>query len=537
MRLRTLLPLVAILALHYALLYPYLRQAGQEFDAIMTYLPMARRLLADGLAYFANEQSIQMPPFAYTWPALFGAELGTVKLVNFIVSGATLLCVFRTARLLHSEAAGLAAAALFVACPTTRQFLATALSEGPYFFLTAVWIWSLAEYLTGGRRAYLAVAAVALGLATLTRGSLFYLLPVLVVLFAWKRERAATVAHLVALALPVAFIVKNMALFSFPFFATGSGNALYLGLHPVTGGYDPLYFGLLFDTGSVTQNPSPLLLESERLMSGIARMMILDTPLPQLAAIYGQKLGAFVFVSNVASDGDLSMRLWRIASLVLAAVGFAAVGSTLLRWVLATTLAYLVAVHVPVLYEHRYSVGALDLWLALLAGVGVAELFQRRDRTQLGWVALATAAGFAVGLWAWFGPEARIDVLRARNALVWEVRNVRGYGRMEIPVPQAPLFHPWSNFALVMDMASACDTVRLSYKRDAEAAFSPVVVHRVQGDSKVRRYQFGATTPLGLHAAGRLRIEAPCAMEIPRLAVYTPQAGTEMREKYLGRKD
>ena len=537
MRLRTLLPLAAILALHYVLLYPYLGKSGQEFDAIQTYLPMAKRLLADGLGYFANEQSIQMPPFAYGWPALFGGELGTVKLVNYAMSGVTLLFVFRTARLLHSEVAGLAAAALFVVCPTTRQFLATALSEGPYFLLTAAWIWSLTEYLTGGRRGFLAVAAVALGLATLTRGSLFYLLPVLVLLFAWKRERAAAIAHLAALAFPVAFIVKNVVLFSFPFFATGSGNALYLGAHPVTGGYDPLYLGLLFDTGSVTQNPSPLLLESERLMAGIARMTVLDTPPLQLAALYAQKLGAFVFVSNMASDGDLSMRLWRIAGLVLAAVGLAGVGSSMPRWVLGTTVAYLVAVHVPVLYTHRYSVGALDLWLALLAGIGIAELAQRRDRTELGWVALAAATGFALGLWTWFGPEARLEVFRARNALAWEIGNVRGYGRIEIPVPQAPLLHPWSNFALVVDMASGCDTLRLSYKREGDADFSPAAVHRIQGDSRVHRYQFGATTPLRLNVAGRLRLEAPCALEIPRLAIYKPMAGEEMREKYLRRKD
>ena len=60
---------------------------------------------------------------------------------------------------------------------------------------------------------------------------------------------------------------------------------------------------------------------------------------------------------------------------------------------------------------------------------------------------------------------------------------------------------------------------------------------QIQGDSKVRRYQFGATTPLGLHAAGRLRLEAPCALEIARLAIYIPQAGSEMRERYLSRKD
>jgi hypothetical protein len=78
----------------------------------------------------------------------------------------------------------------------------------------------------------------------------------------------------------------------------------------------------------------------------------------------------------------------------------------MLRWVLATTIAYLVAVHIPVLYEHRYSVGALDLWLALLAGVGVMELVQRRDRTAFAWVALVAGDRLRVGLWTWFGPEA-----------------------------------------------------------------------------------------------------------------------------------
>jgi hypothetical protein len=539
MRPRILVSLAALLALQGFLLYPYLGSTSQDWDAVHVYLPMAQRLLAEGPAYFAQEASIHMPPFAYAWPALLGAKIGTVKAANFLLAGLTLLLIFRTASVLHSEAAGLAAAALFALCPTTRPLLATALSEPPFFLLTAAWIWALAEYFAGGRRRYLAVAAVALGLASLTRGSLFYLLPSLAAFFAWKRERPAAIAHLAALAFPLAFLVKNLALFSFPFFATGSGNALYLGTHPVTGGYDPIYLGLVFDTGMVTQGPAPLELASERLLAGIARMLLAETPPLQLLQLYAHKLLAFVFVSNAATDGPVALlRGWRIATLILGAIGLVAVRSTLLRWVIGLTLLYQVVVHVPVLYTHRYSVGALDLWLALLAGIGAWDLAERRDAPRIVSTALVMVPALAAGAWAWLlGPEPHVDVFRGRNTLVWEQRGLRGIGRMEVPIPQAPAFHPWANFALVIDVASECDSLRLSYKRDTDAGFSPAVTHRLADDGRVHRYQFGATVPLQLNAAGRLRIESACRIEMPRLAVYMPEPGLEWRERYLRRKD
>ena len=535
--LRIYLPLAALLALNWVLLYPYVGSNGQDFDATHMYLPMAKRLLADGLGYFATEDSIHMPPFAYIWPAIFGAELGTMKLVNLALTGATLVLVFRTGWLLHSELAGLAAAALFALCPTTKPFLATALGEPPYFLLTALWIWSLAEYFVGDSRRHLVIAAIALGLASITRGSLFYLLPVLVLFFAWKRDRDAAIAHLAALAFPVAFIVKNLILFGFPFFATGSGNALYLGHHPVTGGFDPYYFGLMFDVGSVIQGPDHLSLASERLFTGVARMMVLQDDPAHLATLYLNKLAAFLFVTNIAIEDHAPwLRAWRIFALALGAVGFAAIASTTMRWVLGLMLAYQVAVHLPVLYTVRYSVGALDLWLALLAGIGIAAVIERRSFGYAARVTLATLAAVAGGLWLFFrGPEPQLDLTRTRSPVVWQMGRLAGYGNLEVVIPSSTQFPPDANFALAMDAATGCKSIQISYKRDGQPGYSRAVTHRLDDDGHVHRYRFGAIVPLLMVAPGRLRIEAPCMMEISRLAIHKIEAGPDLRERYLRR--
>lgn len=525
----------AALALHWFLLYPHLARADHDFDAIHTYLPLAQRLLAEGLAFFGTEASIQVPPLSYAWPALLGAKLATVKMANFVLSGATLVLVFRTAWLLHSRAAGVASAFLFAACPLLKPFLATAITEPPYLFLATVWIWALAEWFTSARRAFIPIAGVALGLAILTRGTFFYWLLALIAFFAWRREKGALVAHLIALALPLAFIAKNAMLFSFPFFATGAGSALYLGTNPVTGGYDPIYVGLIFDVGAIVPGPAPLSLEAEHRLSGVARMLLAETDKGLLAAMWAKKLAAFLFVTN-ASEGNVAwFRAWRIVMMVLAAAGVMGIASRTLRWVVAGSLLYQVAIHVPVLYTLRYSVGAMDVWLALLAGIGVATLYERRNAKAIAAVAGVAIAGLAGGAYAYkYGGPPEPDVFRAKHVIVWETRDVKlPPGVTEIAVRNAPLFHPWFNYVLVMDSAGACDMLRISYKRDADPAFSPAVERRRDGDGQVHRHQFGAIKPLRINAEGRLKIETPCELDVRHLAVYSAIGALDYRERFL----
>lgn len=540
----------AALALHWFLLYPCLARPDHDFDAVHMYLPLAQRLLAEGFAFFGTEASIQMPPFSYAWPALFGAKLATVKMANFLLSGATLVLVFRTAWLLHSRAAGVAAAFLFAACPLFKPTLATAITEPPYLMLLAVWIWALAEWFASPRRVFIPIAGIAFGLAILTRGTFFYWLLALIAFFAWRREKGALAAHLIALALPLAFIAKNALLFSFPFFATGAGNALYLGTNPVTGGYDPYYVGLIFDVGAIAPGPAPLTLEAERLLGGVARMLLAETDKGQLAALWAKKLAAFLFVSNAAEGNVAWLRAWRIVMMVLAAAGVMGIASRTLRWVVAGSVLYQVAIHVPVLYTLRYSVGAVDLWLVLLAGIGLATLYERRNARAIAAVAAVAIAGVAGGAYAYrYAGSPEPDVFRAKHQVIWETRGVKLHaGTNEIAVRDAPLFHPWFNYVLVVDSAGACDALRISYQRDADKDlgpevkrreadrdFGPVVERRMEGDGQVHRHQLGAIVPLGINAEGRLKIETPCELDVPYLGVYSAIGALDYRERFLAK--
>ena len=168
-----------------------------------------------------------------------------VRTVDVLLSGVTLLLLYGAAASAHSRLAGLAAAAAFALCPLLKPYLAAPITEPPFLLLHAAWIWSLARW-AGGGAAWLAIlAGVAAGLSVLTRATSFYWLVALagVFLILWMRapapERtrmaAPLVGHAVCLTLPLAFIARNWLLFAFPFFATGAGNALYLGNNPATG--------------------------------------------------------------------------------------------------------------------------------------------------------------------------------------------------------------------------------------------------------------------------------------------------------------
>lgn len=545
--------LVAALAWNAATLWPWLARADTDFDALHLYFPLAKELSLQGFAFFAQERSLQAPPFAYAWPALVGAELARMKLVNLALSGLALLMVFRLGDLLHSRAAGLAAAAIFASSPLLRPYLATAVTEPPFVFLCVAWAWMLAEWLSGGRPAFAAGAGIAFALATLTRGSLFYLAPALVALFgvlAWRARddgrRAAwgvALAHGLALAIVGIFILRGVAFFGFPFFATGAGNALYLGVSPLTGGYDSNYLGLVYDVGAIVQEPSHLTLAAERLLKGVATMVMAEQPPLQLGESFARKAMAFVFVTNAEEQVQV-LRAWRIALVALALVGVAAIRLPAMRLVVAATLLYQVAVHVPVLYTHRYSVGALDPWLCVAAGVGLASLWGRwRAASLVGGLAIAA---IAVGAWLASGPLPEPDAYRAPRLTVWqgEPRRVALHAGtpVEVEVRDAPRFHPWNNHVLVIDAAvqgagaESCGPLRVSYRRTGEGAFSPEVARRTLLRNAVVRHQWGGV-PLGLHAEGTLRLAIDCPvgteLEIAKLAVVQPMGSLEARERYL----
>ena len=545
----------AALLLHYVLLRPLVSSGHGDFDAVHLYFPLARGLSAAGLAFFADPASVQAPPFAFVYPALLGASLPAVKLANAILSGFTLLLVFRSAWLVHSPAAGVVAAFLFALSPTLRPHLATPITEGPYLFLTAAWFWGLAEWLVHRRRGALVASALAVSLAALTRATMFYGIVLMVVIaagIAWRgrgeertHARAALLAYAAALLPIFAFILKNAWLFGLPFFTTGGANALYLGNNPLTGGFDPNYLGLYFDVGAIARDQSHLTLEAERLLGEAAREILAERDLAFLAKLHLRKLAAFVFVTAAEPDA-VWLRAARIVTLVFA-LGSLPLRGQPLRAVLWTMLAYQAAIHVPVLYTHRYSVDALDLWLTLAAGVGLCTWVGSGRAFTV--VAAVVVAATGVGVGARLLAEsnrAMPDVFAVPHLQIWHSAGVVRLGASAPPVQMpvaAPLYSPYSNHVLVVDVVSGtasgfgCDRLDVAFRPDATMDWSPEVEFVLRPDGQRRRFQFG-TVPLRLSASGTLRLAARCgegsSATVERVAIYAARGAEDYRARVLG---
>jgi hypothetical protein len=542
------------LAVQYWLLWPAIA-APADFDAVHLYQPLARSLLEHGLRFFAMEPTLQAPPFSYVWFAIFGAEdLALVKTANVLLSGVTLFAVFRSAWLLHSPAAACVAVALFVASPLLRPHLGSAMSEPPYLLLSAIWFWGHLEWTMRGRGTGLAAGAGALALAALTRATMFYWIVAMALASAFKAwrarpderrsARAALAAYLVALALPLAISAKNWIVFDFPFYTTGAGNALYLGNNPLTGGYDPHYVGLGYDVGAIVREALPLTLRSERLLRGAAKAIFEDKGVAFLAGMHARKLAAFVFVTGAQPDA-IEYRAWRIALVLLSMVWFAAGGNVAGRLLLGAVMAYQLAIHIPVLYTHRYSVGAIDLWLVIGAALGTMTLLATRSVPRMAAVAVAIVVAIAVGNAAFSRGPPMPDVFAVARQQAWKspgrpIALSSANPRVDLDVAPTPAISPYFNHVVVVEAPEGdarCETLAISYRDANSREFSravewPVAVH---GGSHV--YQAGETA-LGLTSAGTLRLEGRCpagaVMPITSVAIYAALGVIEYRARALG---
>jgi hypothetical protein len=279
----------------------------------------------------------------------------------------------------------------------------------------------------------------------------------------------------------------------------------------------------------------------------VARGLIRDSDPVSLADLHVHKLAAFLFVTNAYPTVE-GVRSWRIALLILAAAGFAAMRDPWMRNLLAAILAYQVASYVPVLYTHRYSV-TMDPWLMIAAGVGVASLWSRRRPREIVAVAGAIAIGIGIGRYlARHMEPPEPDIFAGARMLVWkgEPRRITfdsDHPVIEIPIPNAPWFHPWNPNVLLLDVAltpapgdAACGKVRFTYRRETDST-DEALVRNLVADGRMHRRQLGMVA-LRLNAPGTLRMELQCAkggsLDIGQVAVYTPVAGIAYAQRYLG---
>ncbi len=397
-------PLLALAILTHVFLCWRLR-TDLAFDPKTIYLPFAQRLLGEGWAFLASERSVWYPFGAYGYPALLGANLHVVEAVNVMLSSAVVLMLYRIATLAHSVPGGLVAAWLYAASPAVAPLVINALTEPPYFFLCAVWMWAFSEFCASGARRWGWIGGLALGCAVNFRASLVLyifgsaMLAVVASRYGgagrdtWKKLAGVQV---VAALITIAVIAKNWLLFDLPQISTGGGNAFYLGNHPLTGGYDPDVVGLFFDVNGVAQELQ-LTVQADRKLFAIGWEMLRAQPLEVTLANYLRKTWAFLFYPNVAvSDSLFTLRSYRIVLLAGAAVGVVRGWRSPIVLLAASVAAYQVLAHMPLLFTPRYSVGALDLWLALLAGCGFATV-SRWSLRNVSLLVLAIAAAIYAG--------------------------------------------------------------------------------------------------------------------------------------------
>lgn len=380
------------------------------FDTEHTYLPLARLLIESPGAIWSNPLSLKSAPGTYVYMAMAGANLSTIKMWNLVMALTMVVLMFDTARRSAGLVAAAATAWLLALSPTLIRLSVYPMVEPPSMFLLTLWLWATV-WCMESKRAVLPIvlAGLALAAATLTRATLMYWIPAIALLslfslavprlkampIPWKRIAAI---HLLALLCVGAYMAKNAIKFDKPAIATGSGAALYFGNLPLTHGQEPPFIGLQHDDGFVTQGISHLSIEGDQRLVDTARFIIHNTSWPDLASLYLQKLGAILFFSK-SDMSNYSDRIWRIALLVLAATALWFGRKKPMVQFLGLLTLYMVAVHIPALYNPRYSIVALDIELTLLAGIGIALVSQNARRSRVAiWTLVVMMTGALFGV-------------------------------------------------------------------------------------------------------------------------------------------
>lgn len=387
--------LIAPLIIYATRAAPFIASPDVSFDTAFTYLPLARRLLSDPAELWNSVDILKTAPGPFVYMALGNADTNQLKAINLAMGLAMVVMFFDGGRRIAGAAAAATAAWLFALSPYLPHLSTYVMVEAPFLFLVTLWFWSSIWALEQhGWRSFAGVflAGVTLAAATLTRATFMYWLPAAIIFFgllarfpffgsrsAWLR---LALIHLTAFVLVFSYIARNAVVFDKPSVAAGAGAALYFGSNAMLKGQEPPFFGLSHDEFTVVDDLSHLSITGDKRLIAVARNIIADMPLPELTKLYIEKAGALLFFSK----SDLKYygpRIWRSALLILAAIGFFLGRRHPIVWLLAGTALYQLSVHIPVLYNPRYSVTALELQLTLLAAIGLSLLWQRRKNLRV----------------------------------------------------------------------------------------------------------------------------------------------------------
>lgn len=383
------------------------------FDARVTYLPLAQEFIERGTEVFTNPESVHVAPGSYLYMVLAGADPARVKILNLVLAIASAFMVYDVVAGTAGRLAAYIAAMLYAANPMLQSVLIEPLSEPPFIFFTLVWLWGLVRACRATRStratAWMLLSIAGLSCSILTRGILFYWIYaaiaacVLFIIFSRSRETKQQaikilLIHAISLVPVWAYIGHNTSQHDVSMIATGSGAALYFGNNPATYGYEPPYFGLYHDEWLVIEPGSHLTSENDRRLKFAAAELIREQSVGPFMAMTLNKFFANLFFSRTGLDSQIyQYRAIRVTLVFFAGCALLCASRTLLSVMLLGLLGYSAVILSPIMYNARYSIGAVDLPLLLVAAIGVAGLLSKPRRVRLG-ILLAGVACLAIGL-------------------------------------------------------------------------------------------------------------------------------------------
>ncbi|WP_278535354.1 ArnT family glycosyltransferase [Delftia acidovorans] len=429
----TVLGLVLPLLVYAARAIPVLRNPYLPFDTEYIYLPLARRLLENPWLLWKSPDVLQTAPGVFVYMAFTGADLVTLKCWNLALALITVALLFDSGRRIAGPAAAAAAAWFCAVSPTLIVLSVWPMAEPPFLFLVALWFWSCTCCLDPNASRVLlrtapVIAGLALGLATLTRATYMYWIPAALLVLSvvacvprWRKSfpwHCLLTSHLIALACVGSYMTLNAHTLKKPAIATGAGAALYFGSNAMLRGQEPHHFGLMHDNVTVTGFVNHLSPEGDAKLVKAARNMVSALPASTLTTLYAEKAAKLLFFSK-SHLSNYTERMWRVVLLVLAICGIWIGRRQPIFWLLSGAMLYQWIVLIPVLYNPRYSISALDTGLTLLAAAGIGAIWNSPRRKLLA-TAIACTMLLAVLGAAWHQrqspmPLPRLDVMQPQR--------------------------------------------------------------------------------------------------------------------------
>lgn len=408
------LALLAILAIRQLRkFYPPDMDASGNSDAFYTYLPAARAILDRGWSFFFNDpQSYHVAPLGYLWPALWEADITTIRWANgglFLVSVAI---TWFAAKRLGGWIGAIAAALLLIYHPAITLYMPKILTEPIYLAGLSLMTWSIVEIIYSPQKnthRWFIFCAIGLSITLLSRPVLqIMVLGALALAVAglfsshtteWHGTLRKTVIMLISASiLPVCVAVKNGVQFGVWGIGTGSGAGMYYGVNPLRLGHEPAYMGFEYEIGRLvyiadnTTQGHPLDKRADKIERAAAISIVKSTSIGDNIRFFGNKLYSWIFYSTPELAIISKLRSFRLFELFCIGIGaalwFWSAGknyrkhgrlifshpSFICAGVLTAGTVLMVAQLTPLLYNTRYNGIFLEPWLLLLTAAALGKI-------------------------------------------------------------------------------------------------------------------------------------------------------------------